>query len=829
MNLEALRFDDLLQSVADGEPIDWEALESSTDPSARPAVRHLRLVAGIAEVHRSAPLARLPSESPLPPVADGPGRWGHLAILEKTGEGAFGEVFRAHDPWLERDVALKLMKAGAPAARGQARLLDEARKLARVRHPNVVTVYGADEHHGRVGLWMELVRGKTLAAILRDQGSFSAGEATVIGQELCRALAAVHAVGLVHQDVKPQNVMREAGGRYLLMDFGAGATPLYLAPEVLAGGAPTASSDLYALGALLFHLVTGQHPVRGGTVAELERAHAAGSRQSLAALRPELPDAFVAAVGRAIDPDPRRRFAHAGEMRDALSAPSALPAGRTTPARGHGLSRRPLLAFGLAAALLGITALFPVLRGRAPLSASATESRSVVVLPFVGDDNAEDAAILGRSLSEDLERQLARVARLRIVTGSSIAPARATDASGIGTEVKADAVVSGRVRIAEASVGVTIDVLDVQSASPLLTRTFSRARSELGAIERDLATEIATVLTGGLTADERAGLQRRQPSPQAFELYLRGRYYWNTRTPDGLKRSIQYFNDAIAVDPDSALPHAGLADGYVLAAFYRVMPRRQAHAAAETAAARALEIDPDLAQVHAALGLLRTTQFRWADAELSLRRAIALDPGYAPAQHWYGLLLTKHRRFDEALSALRAARTADPFSYVLRNVTAYVYYTTRDYAAATREYRQVLDVDSGNYLAFEGLAETFAAQGDLGAALDAIEEARRRTGREEDLSARLAYVYALAGRREASLRVLKAVESRTAIDGSNPAEVACVYGALGQRDQAFVWLARAVEAGDPLLGYLGVDPRFDALRGDGRFEELVRSLGIGTR
>jgi len=268
-----------------------------------------------------------PSPGPHKPTPDGP-RWGELVLLDKVGEGQFGEVYRAWDVTLEREVALKLMRA----AEEDEALLQEARMLARLRHHNVVTVYGVDRHDGRSGVWMDFVEGETLAAIVEQRGAFGAHEALLAGSDVCRALAAAHQSGLLHRDIKAQNVMRERGGRIVLMDFGLGhetaagepadfgGTPLYMAPELLEGEPATVRSDLYAVGVLLFHLATGTYPVEGSTVLELREAHAARHARSLRDLRPDLPSAFNRAVERATAHDPSHRFATAGQMTVALES-----------------------------------------------------------------------------------------------------------------------------------------------------------------------------------------------------------------------------------------------------------------------------------------------------------------------------------------------------------------------------------------------------------------------------------------------------------------------------------------------------------------------------
>ena len=288
MSPEADPLGTLSESIADGESLDWDALRAAApDEGTRRLLDHLRIVAGVAEVHRSLVAETITASLPPrdePPSAAGeqPVRWGHLVLVRKIGEGAYGEVYEALDTWLDHPRALKLLKPEVASRASAPQILHEARKLVRVRHPNVVMVHGADRHDGRVGFWMDLIEGQTLEQRVKE-GRLSAGEATYIGRELCRAVAAVHQANLLHRDIKAQNVMRASdGGRIILMDFGAGefrdaprldarphGTPLYLAPELLTGGAAAIESDIYALGVLLFYLVSGRFPVEGTSFSDL--------------------------------------------------------------------------------------------------------------------------------------------------------------------------------------------------------------------------------------------------------------------------------------------------------------------------------------------------------------------------------------------------------------------------------------------------------------------------------------------------------------------------------------------------------------------------------
>jgi len=368
------RLVDLAAALSDGAAIDWDAAESAAaTESERLQIRGLRRVRGMADAQVASssqadgsgraydslmhPTGGTASSGAAPPVT-----WGALRAIEKIGRGQFGDVYRAHDPRLDRDVALKLLRRASDADSLGSAVIEEGRLLAKIRHPNVVTVYGAERIDGRVGVWMELVRGRTLEEELAARGPFPADEVIAIGVEVCRALAAVHRAGLVHRDVKAQNVMRDADGRLVLMDFGTGreldtnmplelaGTPLYMAPEVLAGQPATAAADLYSLGVVLHHLATGGFPVNGRTLKEIRDAHAhARGPTTLAAAVSKIPLRLRTAIDRALDPAPARRFARAEDMAAALAL-----AGPTSGAPAAVRSARAgLIAAGVFLAVIG--------------------------------------------------------------------------------------------------------------------------------------------------------------------------------------------------------------------------------------------------------------------------------------------------------------------------------------------------------------------------------------------------------------------------------------------------------------------------------------------
>jgi len=356
--------DDIAGAILDGTPVDWTRCDSPDSPIDQALVEQLRTLSALQRMPRTGS-STLPQE---------PWNWGHLQVFERIGHGAFGDVHRAWDTRLEREVALKLLHSTARSSEGSD-AIEEGRLLARVRHPNVVTIYGAERTGGRVGLWMELITGRTLEQAMRDGRKFTTAEVIRLGMDLSRAISAVHKAGLLHRDIKAQNIMLDESGRLVLMDFGTGrelgvppdsqtaGTPLYLAPEVLSGGEARPPSDVYSIGVVLFRLATGSYPVFGANLSDLRRVHATAGG-AVALERPEIPVRLRRVLARALDPNPDRRYADADELGAALGGLQRTP-----------LLRRVMYAAAGVAALVGVIAsgwTFVVRRTLTPAPSPAT-------------------------------------------------------------------------------------------------------------------------------------------------------------------------------------------------------------------------------------------------------------------------------------------------------------------------------------------------------------------------------------------------------------------------------------------------------------------------
>ena len=845
MSAERAALATLIDSVADGTPIDWDALDAAaSDDDVRRRLRHLRLVARLAAVH-GGDVADGPADTAVFEAGTAPnaapegaiGRWGHLLLIEKIGEGSFGEVYHARDPWLDREVALKLLRHPPGGDSSLRRLLGEARTLARVRHQHVVAVHGADVHEGRVGIWMELLRGQTFEDRLTTQGPLSAAEAAVAGQDLCRALAAVHAAGLVHRDVKASNVMREEGGRLVLMDFGAGelrdlsvpersnaaGTPLYLAPELLRGEPATPQTDLYALGVLLYRLVTGSYPVSAKSLDALRAAHAQGERIRLRDARPGLPDAFVAVVEKALDPDPTRRFATAGEMLDALSLVGGKPKGWIPP--WHAVAAAAVLV-----AAMGIWQWFRVTPPSPPAGIHL-----VAVLPLWADGGVDEDFANG--MTDAIIQELSVLETVRVMPYAAVKQFTGRDrqAAGIVGTLKAESplAAAGGVSLIGGSIrrdgnDVRINIRLVQDGTVKWSRPFDRPFQDLVSLQQDVARRVGQDLPVVLTAASQTRWSRSQAiAPESLDQYVRGRAWLNKGSRASIERAIELFTEAIRLDRRNAYALAALASANAQLAGGRSASPENTIAAARSAARAALALDPGSAEAHAVLAEMSFfADWDWTAAEEDYRRALALNPSLEYARERYSMFLASRGRLREALTEIEEARRVNPASHGLAATHGGLLAYAGRFPEAAREHQNVLEEDPRHVAATVGLARVYNATREFDRALALYEPLHAQDPRDSFLEGEIAQALAGLGRRSEAFQILARLEHDAASGARlvQPGTVAYVHASLGQRDEAFKWLLRAVQTRSIGVLWLRVDPRVNRLRDDARFESIVREF-----
>ena len=889
MSANSLRLVDLAASVADGSvDIDWEAVESSLqNDEDRQLLRDLKVLAGISDLHRLTDGAERSADAPagqkvvgrIGPAPDGdlptveehvlpqPSRapaefWGHLALLEQIGQGSFGYVYRAQDTRLDRDVALKLLRPGRATSELAGKILHEGRILARVRHRNVVTVFGAEERDGRVGLWMEYIRGRTLEQLLRSQGSFGAREAALIGQELCRALAAVHKAGLVHRDIKAQNVMREEGGRLVLMDFGAGqvvqadgppiggrltGTPLYLAPELLRGEDATVQSDIYSVGVLLFHLVTSQYPISAGSLDELRSAHDTGRRLRLHDARPDVADDFGRVVERALSPDPRRRYASAGAMQEALARSLGLdstitvdrrpvadppdPPARSPLPAARRVARRWWLVAGLgftggAALVAGLATVWPG-TAESPLSRRATSTPVVTVRPMVG----AAADPLTNALASDLAQTLRSSPDLRVTSEEAVGSLNHPDQSSqdLMVALQADALVEVR-PVSERADGLYVNVRLISAGAISVALPPAGPARDLPQLTEAVLTSLAPRLRLEAEAFRRvpAPSQLAGARPDVLDRYMRGSLLLARGSNETLPAAADEFRAAMTLAPDFAPAYARW--GQTLLRRYRAgqVTGEDAFGHVRDAIAHALSIDAENSDAYAVSADLWAEAHRnWVRAEDDFQRALARNPSNEYARTRYAMLLSGRGRTTEAIDQLTEARRLAPLSSTLQGYFGMaLHYAGRD-EEALRVFEQIRRIDREWGAALVGLCRVYTAVGDFTRAYESCRDVQQRgTEQPAFVDAQLATILAGQGRRAEAVAITERL-ARQASEGPAAQRpdlaffTAAAHAGLGDHDAALTWLEEAQAGRSSRLLYLRIDPRFTALRGDPRFADLV--------
>ncbi len=851
----------LAESIADGTPVDWNTADAAGSPRVQRLVRHLRLVDSIAALHRS-----MPAEESAPPLAEPRTprgkRWGRLVLLEQIGSGTSCDVYRAWDAELHRDVALKLLhdEPGGPVGHDPAsRVLDEARRMARLRHEHVVQVYGAEQQEGRVGLWMELVRGTSLEQLVRERGALGANEASLMGLDICSALAAVHGAGLLHRDVKAQNVMREDGGRIVLMDFGTGedlagsnrlvGTPLYLAPEIFQGQKASVQSDVYAVGVLLYYLVTGKFPVTAASMEELARAHQRRDRRSLRDLRPDAPQAFVGVVERALDSDPARRHRSVGELESALrdsvvvqrtgSRTDRSSDERSDP--GTSGSQSPLHSSApwklILAVVVAALAIAAALMSRGLFSPRPQLPR-LAVLPFQSDVGSERAPFLAEQLTDRLINAFGEIKAVRVTSLASVLPLRGTSTSGADAarRLQVDDVLLASVDVLPDPAGklervrVRARLIAAGGGAAIWSHEYERPLSEVDDLNREIVKGVVETLGIELSPDEERFLSERSKPSAATVDYLLGMHLLRQSSTDS-HAAAAAFRRALEIDPAHAGAHAGLARSLMSLGFMGAMQHPTARATASVEVRKALELDPDSSEAHAvAADLQFFYDWDWESADRSYRRAIELNPSFDRARSQYSRFLAAAGRFDQAVAEARTGASLERTSASAMSTQAVAEYFGRDFLTALQSAERAIQLEASSPSHLIVRARILAAAGDVQAGLEATERAFSLEGASSVTSWRAfrLWMLALNGRHaEARAGLAPLVAGvQAARQGLSEANLAYVHLALGERDKALALLESAVSNRDPEVLWISTDPRLDALKEDPRFRQLVSRLGI---
>ena len=792
-------------------------------------------------------------------TGDAPERY---RIEKQLGAGGMGVVYRATDVQLQRTVAIKVLDASVANDASGTAIVREARASSSLNHPSICTVYEVAELDGRPCIVMEHVTGTSLAAAI-PPGGFPAELVIRYGIQLADALAHAHRHGVIHCDLKSANVMIAEEGRAKVLDFGlarrarevqrdivteitaeasdgtiAGTLP-YMSPGVLAGHPPQAADDLWSLGVLLYELATGELPFRGGTRFLLATSI---QRDAPAPMPSGVPPALRTVIGRCLARDSGVRYRHAEEVRAALETLQAGGTGAAVEGTRGGVWRVTAVAALVLVAVALIAAAWSFRRGLSPQAASGSPSGdariAIAVLPFTNRGNDPDVQYLTDGIAESVISSLARVpGKLTVTAWTAVQHyrGREVDAKTIGRELGARALLRGSIVRRDGALSVEVELVDATSQTRMWGDTYQVQPAGVLSVQQEIATQVSSALQLRLSGDEQQALRRHHPvDAEAYQLYLKGQHEWYRYSPDGYRKSLEYFQQAIRRDPRYALAHAGVARVLSAMAYEGLLPP-STYLEVKTAASTALSLDDSLGAAHDALAQVQFAYlWNWDAAEAAFRRALDLSPRDESLRRMYGIFLRTRRRWDEAIAEMKQALALNPVSAETTKALGATYFWAGRHDLAIEQYERALALDPTHAQTLDLLADAYAASGQYGHALEARRRYLTLEGAYEAADA-LGSDTSEAGYRKAMSalyrRYLARLEeaARNPREYISPMEFAFVYIGIGDTERAFAALEQAFSQRAPWLSSLAADPAFEPLRSDPRFARLLSRIGLPLR
>ncbi|HUF23519.1 MAG TPA: protein kinase [Vicinamibacterales bacterium] len=776
-------------------------------------------------------------------------QFGRYTVLGDLGVGGMGRVFRAFDPALQREVAIKILRHDLPGKTGD--LIAEARAASALNHANICTIFDVGLVDGSPFVAMELVDGHPLSDLL-SRGALPRERVLRLGVQIAAALAHAHEQGVVHGDLKGQNVLVTPRDEVKLLDFGlakrldpvsvdsitrsadevlgemAGTLP-FMSPETLRGTPASTASDVWSFGVLLHEMTSGARPFDGPTAAATASAIMNDAPHPLPS---STPPALAAVIGRCLEKQPPRRYRSA---RESLAALEPLVSDATTGARNvddlprpHSTGRRraTLALVGILIAA-GVGLVWQQNGPRSPAGPALGKVTSLIVLPFDNLSGSADEDYFADGMTEALITDLSRIPSLTVIsrTSSIRYKAMGKTSSEMASDLSVGAIVEGTVLRSEGRVRISVRLVDAASDRNVWGREYTRDLRDVLALQGEVARAIASEIRASFApADEARLAGAARVNPIALEEFLKGRHHWNRRTTEGLTQAADHFRRAIGVDPDYGPAHAGLAQCYVLFPAFPLsaMSPSDALPLAVKEAELALSLDDRLVDAHGALAYAHLQMLDYPRAEEGFTRALALNPNDATLHFWFAVTLASMSRFDESIEHARRATALDPVSPIIASGLSFVHHLAGRFDLEVEAAQAALRLEPSFMMGRYRLGMGYLHQRRITEAIGELEAARAASD-NLDLLATMAYAKGLAGQRREAIEALKTLTTLQAAGTQyvSPYAIALVHLGLDQREDALTWLSKAVDSKAWGAAFLAVEPVWDPLRSDPRFAALV--------
>ncbi len=769
----------------------------------------------------------------------------HYRLEELLGAGGMGVVYRAMDLKLGRAVAIKLLSHKLTADESaKARFLREARTASTLDHPNIGVVYDFGEQVGELFIVMALYEGETLKKRL-EKGALNLADGVQVLCQLARGLEAAHRAGIVHRDIKPANVLLTRDGGVKILDFGlaklvsdsagqtmtqagqAIGTVLYMSPEQLRGEPVDSRSDLWSFGVVAYEIFAGTSPFQTGSSATTIARILNDEPPSLARV-PGIPSWLARLVSRLLRKNASERPQSATQVLSLLDE-----AVEVTPARAKALTpfaqignRKYRLLFpALAILVLGALGLY--LYGRQ--AGRPNKINSLVVLPFVNANANPEGEYLSDGITEGLINSLSQIHELQVIARTTAFryKGKEIDFQQLRRDLPVEAVLMGRVQQSPDSLVIQADLVKIGTGSQLWGERFERKLRDISGMQQEITRSISEKLRPRLGAEEQHRVTKRETrSPEAYRLYLRGRYFFNERTKEAMEKSVDYFQQAIDADPQYALAYAALSSAYGRLAYYQYSPRQDALPKAEAAAEKALALDEELVEAHSSLGHIKVQKWNWADAEAELRRAIALNPNDANARNLYALYLAAIGHNEQSLEQDKIGQKLDPASPIHVANVGWMLCVMGQYDRGIAALKDALELRST--VAHSHYLLSMSCYVPQNKYSEALEEARKAAALAPSTPIYLGWLgwlYTRVGNKADALAILGKLKKSD--EGADAAiSIAELYVGLGDNDSAFEWLEKAYLRHSNWAIWLKQLKAFEPLRADPRFVDLLRRMGF---